>query len=139
MVGKAVMTEHEIMGLREVQDPVGMGSYNLDSHNTQRYIKPDGFVQNEGDIGIRPSSPYGLSYDCLVPKADEIQNILVPVCLSCSHIADGSVRMEPVFMVLGQSAASAAVLAIESDCPVQELDYPELRTRLIEDQQVLER
>jgi hypothetical protein len=138
MVGKAVMTEHEILGRREVPDPVGMGSYNLDSHNVQRYIKPDGFVQNEGDIEVKPPRPYRIGYSCLVPKVEEIQNILVPVCCSCSHIAYGSVRMEPVFMVLGQSAATAAVLSIENSCPVQDVDYQELRARLVEDQQVLE-
>jgi hypothetical protein len=139
MIGKAVMTEHEVMGRRKVDFPVGMGSYSLDSHNVQRYIKPDGFVQNEGDIGVKPPGPYGISYDCLVPKNDQVKNILVPVCLSSTHIAFGSIRMEPVFMILGQSAATAASIAIKNSSAVQDIDYQELREQLIKDKQVLER
>ena len=90
-----------------------MGSYTLDSHNCQRYVTPEGFVQNEGDVGVHTKGPYRISYGSLVPKRDQCENLLVPVCLSATHIAYGSIRMEPVFMILGQSAATAALLAID--------------------------
>ena len=138
MIGSLVMTEHEVLGKREVPKPVGMGSYTLDSHNIQRYIKPDGFVQNEGDIGVHPHHPYQISYDALVPKKDECDNLLVPVCVSSSHIAFGSIRMEPVFMILGQSAATAAGLAIDSNVPVQDVNYEMLSKILKEAGQVLD-
>ncbi|MCJ8330005.1 MAG: FAD-dependent oxidoreductase [Lentisphaeria bacterium] len=137
MVGEQVMTEAEVMSEREVTKSIGMGSYALDSHNIQRYITADGFVQNEGDIGIHAPKAYGISYDCLVPKKDEIQNLLVPVCMSSSHIAFGSIRMEPVFMVLGHSAATAASLAIDNNQAVQDVDYDILRELLLKDGQVL--
>jgi len=138
MIGSMVMTEHEVLGKKEVPQPVGMGSYTLDSHNIQRYIKPDGFVQNEGDIGVHPPHPYQISYGALIPKRNECSNLLVPVCVSSSHIAFGSIRMEPVFMILGQSAAVAASLAIENDFSVQDVDYFVLRKALEEAGQVLE-
>ncbi|MEM9829871.1 MAG: FAD-dependent oxidoreductase [Bacteroidota bacterium] len=137
MIGSFVMTEQEVLGKREVPKPVGMGSYAMDSHNVQRYIKPDGYVQNEGDIGVKPDRPYSISYDALTPKREECQNLLVPVCVSSSHIAFGSIRMEPVFMILGQSAATGAVLAIDNNISVQEVDYGQLEAKLIEDGQVL--
>src|SRR5690606_32891523 len=103
MIGNYVMTEHDVFSEKAVTDPVGMGSYKLDSHNVQRYIKEDGFVQNEGDIGVDPKKgPYQISYGSLIPKRKECTNLLVPVCVSSSHIAFGSIRMEPVFMILGQ-------------------------------------
>lgn len=138
MIGDFVMTEHEVLGNRDVPEPVGMGSYTLDSHNVQRYITPDGYVQNEGDIGVKPDQPYQIAYGSIIPKKEEIQNLLVPVAMSASHIAFGSIRMEPVFMILGHSAAAAAVLAIKEDQAVQDVDYNELRKRLIEDGQILE-
>ena len=137
MVGAYVMTEHDTLGKREVPDPVGIGSYVLDSHNVQRYVKPDGFVQNEGDIGVKPPGPYRIAYGALVPRPDECENLLVPVCLSSSHIAFGSIRMEPVFMILGQSAATAAALAIASEFAVQQVPYEKLRERLLADDQRL--
>ena len=137
MIGPFVMTEQEVLGKREVPKPVGMGSYAMDSHNVQRYIKPDGYVQNEGDIGVKPDRPYSISYDALTPKREECQNLLVPVCVSSSHIAFGSIRMEPVFMILGQSAATGAVLAIDNNTPVQEVDYGKLEAQLTENGQVL--
>ena len=137
MVGQYVMTEHDTLSKRDVPQPVGMGSYTLDSHNVQRYVKPDGFVQNEGDIGVSPPKPYRIAYGALCPKKSECENLLVPVCVSSSHIAFGSIRMEPVFMILGQSAATAAVQAIDNRCAVQEVDYARLRTRLLEDDQRL--
>ncbi|MEQ9438990.1 MAG: FAD-dependent oxidoreductase [Cyclobacteriaceae bacterium] len=137
MIGPVVMTEHEVLGKREVPKPVGMGSYTMDSHNIQRYVKPDGYVQNEGDIGVHPDQPYSISYDALTPKKEECQNLLVPVCVSSSHIAFGSIRMEPVFMILGQSAATAAVQAIDNGTSVQDVDYEQLQAQLTQDGQVL--
>src|SRR5690606_872568 len=114
-----------------------MGSYTLDSHNVQRYIKPNGYVQNEGDIGVHPGQPYQISYGSLVPKQEECTNLLVPICLSSSHIAFGSIRMEPVFMILGQSAALAASLAIDNGTDVQAVDYAALEQGLLAENQVL--
>ncbi len=138
MIGEYVMTEGDTLGTINPPRSVGMGSYALDSHNVQRYIKPDGFVQNEGDIGVKPKQPYKISYGSIVPKRDECENLLVPVCVSSSHIAFGSIRMEPVFMILGQSSATAAVMAIDAESPVQDVEYSALRGRLLADGQVLE-
>jgi hypothetical protein len=138
MVGAYVMTELDCRRQRPTPEPVGIGSYNMDSHNCMRYVTRDGGVQNEGDIQVSPGGPYQLSYRALVPKPGECTNLLVPVCLSSSHIAYGSIRMEPVFFILGQSAATAAVLALEDRVDVQQLDYRKLRERLIRDKQVLE-
>ncbi len=137
MVSDFVMTELHLRKLKPTPKPIGMGSYNMDSHNVQRYIDPAGFVQNEGDIEVNPGGPYPISYDCIVPKIKEITNLLVPVCVSSSHIAYGSVRMEPVFMILGQSAADAASLALKKNIPVQKIEYANLRKLLISQQQVL--
>jgi hypothetical protein len=115
-----------------------MGSYNMDSHNCQRYVDEHGHVRNEGDIQVSPGGPYLISYRAIVPKKEECTNLLVPVCLSSSHIAYGSIRMEPVFMILGQSAATAACLALDADVAVQDLDYAKLRERLLADKQVLD-
>ncbi|MEJ5960809.1 FAD-dependent oxidoreductase [Pedobacter immunditicola] len=137
MVSNYVMTEHEVLGKREVPKSVGMGSYALDSHNTQRYVTPEGFVQNEGDIGVKAPTPYAISYDAIVPKEAECKNLLVPICLSSSHIAYGSVRMEPVFMILGESAATAAALAIDGNVSVQQVDYDQLKQLLLKQKQRL--
>ena len=115
-----------------------MGSYNLDSHNVRRYITADGTVQNEGDIQEPSGGAYGIDYGSITPKRDECTNLLVPVCVSSSHISFGSIRMEPVFMLLGQSAATAAVMSIDGNIAVQLLDYEKLRERLIADGQRLE-
>jgi hypothetical protein len=138
MIGKHVMTENELLKRRPTPEPVGMGSYGIDSHNIQRYITPEGYVQNEGDIGVSTKGPYQISYGSLVPKKEQAANLLVPVCVSSSHIAYGSIRMEPVFMILGQSAATAAAMAIDSQIPVQDVPYEKLRARLLADGQVLE-
>lgn len=138
MIGMQVMTEHETLSKKEVDNSIGMGSYTLDAHNAQRYVKPDGFVQNEGDIGVDTKKPYRISYGSIVPKKEECQNLLVPVAVSASHIAYGSIRMEPVFMILGQSAATAAVMAINAGEAVQDLDYTQLKTQLLKDKQRLE-
>lgn len=140
MIGTYVMTEHDTFSEREIKDPVGMGSYALDSHNVQRYVKPDGFVQNEGDIGVSPrKGPYQIAYGALTPKKEECSNLLVPVCVSSSHIAFGSIRMEPVFMILGQSASLAASLAIDKGIDVQEVAYADLEKQLKQEKQVLEK
>ena len=137
MIGEYVTTENDVLLKREVPTPVGMGSYAMDSHNVQRYITPEGFVQNEGDIGVAPPAPYSISYGSIVPKKEECTNLFVPVCVSSSHIAFGSIRMEPVFMILGQSAAVAAVMAIDKNIAVQDVTYYELKTKLEEKKQVL--
>jgi hypothetical protein len=136
MIGNYVMTENELRKRRPTPNSVGMGSYSIDSHNVQRYVTPEGSVQNEGDI-FGSIAPYAIAYGSLVPKRNECENLLVPVCVSASHIAFGSIRMEPVFMILGQSAATAAALAIDSNLAVQDLPYDKLRQRLLADQQVL--
>jgi hypothetical protein len=138
LVGEYVLTELDCRRKRDTPQSVGMGSYNMDSHNCARTVTPEGFVQNEGDVQESPGGPYKISYRSIVPKKVECPNLLVPVCLSCSHIAYGSVRMEPVFMVLGQSAATAAVLAIDGKVDVQQVDYAKLRERLLAAGQVLE-
>ncbi|QHT68596.1 FAD-dependent oxidoreductase [Rhodocytophaga rosea] len=137
MIGEFVMTEHETLGKKPVPKPIGMGSYTLDSHNIQRYVKPDGYVQNEGDIGVHIAEPYQIAYGSLVPKKEECVNLFVPVCASSSHIAFGSIRMEPVFMILGQSATTAAVQAIDKGITVQEVNYEQLKAQLIKDKQVV--
>ncbi len=137
MVGTYVMTENETLGLKDVPQPIGMGSYTLDSHNVQRYVKPDGFVQNEGDIGVKPDAPYQIAFGSILPKQEEATNLLVPVALSSSHIAFGSIRMEPVFMILAQSAATTASMAIETNSAVQLVDYEKLREQLLADGQRL--
>lgn len=138
MVGEFVMKEADALGKTQVPNSVGMGSYSLDSHNIQRYVKQDGYVQNEGDIGVHPDKPYSIAYGSILPKANECTNLLVPVCVSSSHIAFGSIRMEPVFMILGQSAATAAVLAINNKVTPQSLPYATLRAELLKDTQRLE-
>jgi hypothetical protein len=138
MLGEFVMTENELLKKSPTPKPIGMGSYTMDSHNVQRYVKQDGFVQNEGDIGVSTNGPYTISYGSLVPKKNDCENLLVPVCVSSSHIAFGSIRMEPVFMILGQSAAAAAVLAIDTNASVQEVDYEKLRGVLLSKGQIVE-
>jgi hypothetical protein len=136
-IGPYVMTEHNCRGTRVAEDSIGLGAYGMDSHNCQRYVTTDGHVQNEGDVQAGGFKPYPISYRAITPKADECTNLLVPVCLSSSHIAYGSIRMEPVFMILGQSAATAAALAIDNGTTVQALDYEQLQQRLRDDGQVL--
>jgi hypothetical protein len=125
MIGSYVMTQANCEGKSIVSDGIGMAAYTMDSHNCQRIvIEKDGvkMVKNEGDVQIGGFPPYPISYRSLVPKEEECKNLLVPVCLSASHIAYGSIRMEPVFMVMGQSSAVAASLAIDKKTSVQEVD-----------------
>ena len=137
MISDYVMSEKNCRRKEVVPDSIGMGAYNMDSHNTQRYITKDGFVRNEGDVEVG-TRPYPISYRSLRPKASECTNLVVPVCLAASHIAYGSIRMEPVFMVLGQSAATAAVQAIEQGTTVQGIDDARLKERLLKDGQMLD-
>lgn len=135
MISDYVMTEHDCRGARVADDPVGLGAYNMDSHNAQRIVR-NGRVENEGDVQ-EPVKPYPISYRSLVPKRQQCENLFVPVCLAASHIAYGSIRMEPVFMILGQSSATAAAIAIDENIPVQQVSYAKLRERLLADKQVL--
>ncbi|WJH37508.1 FAD-dependent oxidoreductase [Paenibacillus sp. CC-CFT747] len=137
MLGVSVMTEKHVRHEEKVEAPIGMGSYAMDSHNVQRHLDANGYVTNEGDVQMLNVKPYSISYHTIVPKAEECANLLVPVCLSASHIAYGSIRMEPVFMVLGQSAATAAVQAIEAGCSVQRVDLAKLAEQLLKNRQVL--
>ena len=137
MVSDVVMTQRHCQAEIIVGDPVGIAAYNMDSHNVQRYVDTEGCVCNEGDVQVAISPPYPISLKSIVPRQTECDNLLVPVCLSASHIAYGSIRMEPVFMVLGQSAATAAALAIDESSPVQEITYSKLKEMLLLDKQVL--
>ncbi len=137
MVSAAVMTERHCRGFVVEADPVGMGAYGMDSHNVRRYVDKQGHVRNEGDVQVHGFSPYGISYRSIVPRLGECDILLVPVAVSATHIAFGSIRMEPVFMVLGQSAGAAACLALETDVAVQAVDYPKLRSRLLAKGQAL--
>ncbi|MDZ4689434.1 MAG: FAD-dependent oxidoreductase [Planctomycetaceae bacterium] len=137
MISEYVMTQHHCQQKVIAEDPVGLGAYNMDSHNCQRYVNKDGFVRNEGDIQVGVS-PYRISYRSLRPEQRHCENLLVPVCHAASHIAYGSIRMEPVFMVLGQSTATAACFAIDDNSSVQQVPYAKLRERLLADGQVLE-
>lgn len=137
MVSDYVMTEHNCQGRKAVDDSVGLAAYTMDSHNCQRLVI-NGQVRNEGDVQIGVPRPYSVSYRSIVPKASEVANLLVPVCLSSSHIAYGSIRMEPVFMILGQSAGTAAAMAIDANTSVQQVPYAQLRERLLADQQILD-
>ena len=141
MVSDFVMTERHLRGEEETLRPIGMGSYNMDSHNVQRYVHRDesgeASVQNEGDVQVSPGAAYPIDYGAIIPRQDQATNLLVPVCVSSSHIAYGSIRMEPVFMILGQSAAVAAVLALDRQISVQQLKYAHLKQRLLREGQVL--
>ena len=132
------MTEHHVTAGEVARDSVGMGAYGMDSHNVQRYITPEGYVRNEGNVQVGGFAPYPISYRSIVPRKGEAANLFVPVCLSASHIAYGSIRMEPVFMILGQSSAMAAVMAIDADTDVRAVDYAALRKRLLDAGQILE-
>jgi len=138
MIGEYVMTENDVLLKRAVPHPVGMGSYTMDSHNVQRYVTEEGFVQNEGDLGIKTLKPYQIDLGSLMPERSQCLNLLVPVCVSCSHIAFGSIRMEPVFMILGQSAGTVAAMALDKKKSMYELTYDEIKARLETDGQILE-
>ena len=130
LIGEYVMTEQDCRRIRIASDSVGLGSYQMDSHNVQRYVTTQGCVQNEGNIEVSPQGPYAVSYRSILPKRSECDNLLVSCAISSSHIAFGSIRMEPVFMVLGQSAALAAALSVSAGTGLHDLNYPELKELL---------
>ncbi|MBI5384134.1 MAG: FAD-dependent oxidoreductase [Verrucomicrobia bacterium] len=136
MVSDYVMIQSNCAGTRVALDSVGLASYNMDSHNCQRLVK-SGAVTNEGDVQQAPAGPFPISYRSIVPRVGECENLLATFCLSGSHIAFSSCRMEPVFMITSQSAASAAVFAIDDGVAVQDVPYAKLRLQLLADQQVL--
>jgi hypothetical protein len=131
LVGEYVMRQSDLQTERTKTDSIGMGSYNSDSHNIQRVAMPDGTVQNEGDVQV-PVQPYEIAYRSITPKRAESENLLVPVCLSATHAAYSSVRMEPQYMIIGQAAGVAAALAIHNHTSVQDVGIPDLQQRLRE-------
>ncbi|MDX1364329.1 MAG: FAD-dependent oxidoreductase [Arenibacter latericius] len=137
MISDYVMTQHNCEAIIVAEDAIGMAAYGMDSHHVQRYVDANGYVQNEGNVEVHGFKPYPISYRSIVPKKEECENLIVPVCVSASHIAFGSIRMEPVFMVLGQSAATAAALAIDGNTNVQEVSYSSLKEQLLNDGQRL--
>ena len=138
MVSDYVMTQRNCEALAVAPDVIGLGAYQMDSHPIQRYVDVNGYVKNEGNVEAHVDAPFPISYRSIIPKKSEVSNLFIPVCLSSSHIAYGSIRMEPVFMVLGQSAAIAASIAIDKNIATQEVPYPELRAALIKNHQILE-
>jgi len=126
MVGEYVMVQKDLQTDRLKPDVIGMGSYNSDSHNVQRFVNAAGFVENEGDMQV-PVQPYQIPYRVMLPKRTEATNLLVPVCFSASHVAYSSLRMEPQYMIIGHAAGVAAGLVIRANKPVQEIDVPELQ------------
>jgi hypothetical protein len=138
MISDKVMLQQHCQQLLPVEDSVGMGAYTMDSHHVRRYIDAKGQVKNEGDVQVGGFPPYPISYRSIVPREAECSNLVVPIALSSSHIAFGSIRMEPVFMILGQSGATAVSLAIDANASLQKVDYPKLRERLLADGQILE-
>jgi hypothetical protein len=137
MVGSFVMTQKDIQDELTKQDVIGMGSYNSDSHNVQRFVQADGTVQNEGNMEV-PVKPYHIPYRILLPKKNEAANLLVPVCFSASHVVYSTVRMEPQYMILGQAAGVAAKMAIEKNTAVQDIDTQALTAKLRKQKAVME-
>jgi hypothetical protein len=136
MVGEYVMRQSDLQTERTKEDSIGMGSYNSDSHNIQRVAMPDGNVKNEGDVQV-PVQPYEIAYRSITPKRAEVENLLVPVCLSATHAAYSSVRMEPQYMIIGQAAGVAASLAVQARKPVQDISISTLQQRLRQHNAVL--
>jgi hypothetical protein len=137
MQGVYVMTQKDIQAELTKDDSIGMGSYNSDSHNVQRIATPEGAVENEGDMQV-PVSPYQIPYRILLPQRRQAANLLVPVCVSASHVAYSTVRMEPVYMIMGQAAGVAAARAVREKVAVQDVDTQALRARLRAQRAVLE-
>ena len=139
MVGDYVATEHDVLRERTTSRPVAMAAYGMDSHHVRRYVGKDGFVHNEGNIEDwrAGGKPYPLDYGVIIPKKDDCENLFVPVCVSASHMAFGSIRMEPVFFALGQVAGAAASLSLDAGCAVQDLPYESLKNVLVAEGQVL--
>jgi hypothetical protein len=137
MVGEYVMSQKDIQTELAKPDPIGMGSYNSDSHNLQRVVNKDGFVRNEGDMQVAVE-PYQIPYRVLLPKKNEIQNLLVPVCFSATHVAYSTLRMEPQYMILGQAAGVAAAMAIRGGLALQDIDTAALTRTLVEHGAILQ-
>ena len=137
MVGEYVMSQKDIQTELTKPDPIGMGSYNSDSHNVQRVVNQDGFVRNEGDMQVAVE-PYQIPYRVLAPQKNEVQNLLVPVCFSATHVAYSTLRMEPQYMILGQAAGVAAAMAIRGRLAVQDIDTATLARTLVEHGAILE-
>jgi hypothetical protein len=136
LISDYVMSEKNCRYQETINDSVGLAAYNMDSHNCRRIVR-NGRVENEGDVQVAPMKPYPISYRSIIPKQSQCENLFVPVCLAASHIAYGSIRMEPVFMIMGQSSATAASMAIDENVPVQKVNYDKLRVRLAADGQIL--
>ena len=136
MIGETIVTERAVLN-DNADHPVALGGYSMDSHNVQRYVDANGHVRNEGDVQIRVPHPYRIDYGAIVPKKDECKNLLVPFCVSASHAAFSTIRMEPVFMELGQCAGTAACMAIDARQDVQQVSYDALRKRLLADGAIL--
>ncbi|MGC4053911.1 MAG: FAD-dependent oxidoreductase [Paludibaculum sp.] len=137
MVGEFVSTQKDLQTERTKPDAIGMGSYNSDSHNLQRFVNDKGFVENEGDVQV-PVQPYQIPYRVLVPKKSEVTNLLVPVCFSASHVAYSSMRMEPQYMILGHAAGIAAALSVQSGSTLQDISIPDLQKKLKDEGAVFE-
>ncbi len=140
MLSDYVMTQANCQSERIAEDSIGLASYHMDSHPCQRVVVTRNgvtTVRNEGAFGHKCNKPYPVSYRSIIPKRDECQNLFVPVCLSASHVAYGSIRMEPVFMILGQSAGTAASIAVDNKIPVQDVSYKKLSELLKEQGQIL--
>ena len=138
MISDYVMTQRNCEKLELSEDAIGLAAYGMDSHHVQRYVDVNGYVKNEGNVEASVREPFPISYRSIVPKKSEVRNLLVPICLSATHIAYGSIRMEPVFMVLGQSAAISAALAIDNNCDLQDIEYQELKFNLLKQKQILQ-
>ncbi len=138
MVGDYVMTQHHCEGKKTAPDPVALGSFGMDSHVVQHFVTERGFCISDGVIWRVPPKPYGISYRSIIPRKGECENLFSPICVSASHVAHGSIRMEPVFMALSQSAAIAAGLAIDSKVSVQGVAYPSLHKKLLVAKQVVD-
>lgn len=137
MISDFVMAEHHCTRKQAVPESIGLAAYTMDSHAVQRCVK-NGMVKNEGDVQVSIPGPYPVSYRAIVPKKGECENLLVTWSLSASHMAFGSIRMEPVFMILSQSAATAADIAMDHGVSVQDVPYEILKKRLLEDDQRLQ-
>lgn len=137
MVSSLVMDEHVVLGNASISDSVGFATYPMDSHAVKYIVNSGGFIEAEGDLFKKMSNSYSISFQAIIPSKLECENLLVPICLSASHVAYSSIRTEPTFMILGQSAATAASLAIDLNVALQDLPYEVLREKLLADGQVL--
>ena len=137
MVSDYVMTQLDCEGKQVATDSIGLGSFGMDSHVVEHYVTEDGHAQSDGVIWHVPPKPYGISYRCIVPRKGECENLLVSICISASHASYGSIRMEPVYMAISQSAAIAAGMAIDGNISVQSVPYPALREKLEAAKQIL--